>query len=401
MKSPLLKRVYLALLGSLILLFSQCTPSLSKALQKGYIEKSNFREVVEVEVRNGLIIIPIQINGQEYRFLFDSGAPLSISQEIQDAFVFKKVAKGNIRDSDQNRSAVDYVRVDSLLVGDVMFKNQTAFVADFKANPVLACFELDGILGSNLMRHCNWVIDYQSGGVILSSDILPKDTLNALKLRFTPDNQYDININLNIGRETLSNVKVDYGSNGSLMVPSAFFEKLKEEKIIKHTYFKRGRKQSGLIGQPVSLNQELANSDSINIGGFVLENIQIRSGTKGLLGQDILERFSTCIDWNKKVLYLTPKSGEFDEHMSFGLGLWPSEEGRSLRVQWIIEKSAADEVGLKVGMDVIRLDELDFQSGSTFCEYVDWMNDAPEILQIFVLDESGEIRNFKVEKASL
>ena len=87
----------------LIFVTQSCAVKWTDAIQYGSVTKVSNIEVVNIEIRNKLIIVPITIEGKEYRFLFDTGAPFSISEELQENTNFNTVSKGNIVDSDYNR----------------------------------------------------------------------------------------------------------------------------------------------------------------------------------------------------------------------------------------------------------------------------------------------------------
>lgn len=359
-----------------------------------------FREVLQIEIRNGLIIVPVNINGEVFRFLFDSGAPLSISKELQEKFKFKRVSQGNIKDSDQNRLKVDYVQIDSLLLGSIPFTMQTAFVADFQANEVLRCFELDGILGSNLMRYCNWLIDYESGEIVLTSNFQEADTINSMTLPFYEDQQYDMHISFNIGKVDIRNAKVDYGSAGSLLLPAERFQEIQELGIVPETFEKLGRKSSGLIGGIVEIDQSVGYTDSMLIQDLRLDDVQIRSGHKGLVGFGVLSRFVVGIDWENHLLHLR-HNNKHPKNFTYGFGLWPAEDGPHLVIQQITTGSVAQKAGLEVGMKVMSIEELDFAGDSKFCDYVDMISSSSEELQITVVDTAGQERVIILKNARL
>jgi len=50
----------------------------------GEVGLKEFHKTVQTEVKLGLIFVPVEIDGEIHRFLFDSGAPFSISQKLQD-----------------------------------------------------------------------------------------------------------------------------------------------------------------------------------------------------------------------------------------------------------------------------------------------------------------------------
>lgn len=133
----------------MLVILTSCSIKWNEAIKKGDIAENSFEETINLTLQKGLIFTTVKINGNEYRFLFDSGTPLSISEEIQNQYSYKTISRGHIIDSDQNRQKVSWVRLDSIKLGHVSFLNQTAFVADFSANPVLKCLNIDGIIGSN------------------------------------------------------------------------------------------------------------------------------------------------------------------------------------------------------------------------------------------------------------
>ena len=86
--------------------------------------KAVFSKSVQTEVKLGLHIVPIELRGKTYRFLFDTGAPTSISEVVQKELQYKVIDRGHIVDSDKNKIRVNYVRVDSILIEDVKFSNK-------------------------------------------------------------------------------------------------------------------------------------------------------------------------------------------------------------------------------------------------------------------------------------
>ena len=215
--------------GALILVTSSCALKWMDTIRYGSVGRTDFSETIDVDIQNRLIFVPVQINGKTYRFLLDTGAPFSISKEIQTALRYKKISKGHIVDSDFNRQAVEVVQVDSLHIGTLPFLNQTAFIGDFKASPTLNCLHIDGILGSNLIRHCNWVIDMENQKITLTSRLEDWVKEEAKAIPFSADNQFDIMLDMDAGASVITNIKLDYGSNGGISLPENIFDKLEDK----------------------------------------------------------------------------------------------------------------------------------------------------------------------------
>ena len=123
-----------------------CSLTWKEAIQRGEINNSSFSEKITVNIAHDLVIVPVSLNGHIYRFLFDTGAPLSISEHLQSIFNYKIISTGHIVDSGNNRKKVKWAEIDTLLIGNTEFTNQSAFVADFDANPILKCLNILQVL---------------------------------------------------------------------------------------------------------------------------------------------------------------------------------------------------------------------------------------------------------------
>lgn len=104
------------------------------------------------EFVNYKIIIPVLINGKSYRFLFDTGAPNMISEKVLKDVDFKPLKGINVNDVNKDQVRMNMVSIKELQIGEAIFKNQTAIVADESSKFIFGCFEIDGIIGSNLLK---------------------------------------------------------------------------------------------------------------------------------------------------------------------------------------------------------------------------------------------------------
>ena len=392
----LIKKLFtFCMLATLILINNGCSVKLADALQYGSIEAIDFTETLDFEIQNGLIFVPVRIKGETYRFLLDTGAPFSISEELQSRYGFEVVSKGHIVDSDRNRKAVNYVQVDTLLIGSIPFINQTAFEGNFTKNAVLKCLGFDGIIGSNLMRHCNWTIDQKSKQLTLSSAVEEHHIKGAARQAFKTDFQYDILVNVGVGEAVVKNMTLDSGSNGSLAVPSDIFTVLKDRDIIDSTYNEIGTKQSGIVGKPVKIDREYTISDAVTFNGQALDEVEIRVNPSALIGTKILSRFIVTIDWDNQQLYLKPHNTPLQKRINHGLKLGYRDD-IGICVSSVIVESEAYKQGIRPGMKVLKANALDFQNGHQFCDYMSLLEQRPERLSLELLDEQGQVLEYVV-----
>ena len=379
----------------LFLAISACSIKWSEAVRYGRVSHQEIKETVEIEIHNKLIFVPISIRGKKYRFLFDTGAPFSISNELQKDNNYKILSKGNIVDSDHNRKKVNWAQVDSISVGNVLFINQTAFVGDFKANPILRCLEIDGIIGSNLIRHSNWTIDQELKTLSLFASVEKKAMEKCIAVPFKTDFQYNIFIDVNIGQAKVKNILVDYGSNGSMALSNEIFTTLKDRNIIRAPLLEKGSKQSGIIGNPIALNREITYSDSVKINNQKLNNVLIQTGKTVSIGNDLLSRFQVTIDWDHKHLFLTKLPKVIDRAGLAGFRLGYSME-KGVYIQSVIENSNAYKSGIRPNMSVVKIDDLDFERGNDFCDLVSYKLRNEIFLQL--INSTGQKLDYHFEK---
>lgn len=367
-----------------------------RAIQKGDVSQQTFNESLHIDVSNQLCIVPVVIKGKTYRFLFDTGAPFSISDEIQAEFNYKRLHKSWFTDSDKNRSSLDIVRVDSIHIGSIVFTNQTAFIADYKKNVVLKCLNIDGIVGSNLMRHCNWTIDMQNQVLQLSKGEQPLKQDGVITIPFTTDGQYDINLGIKLGDTELSGVKLDYGSNGSLSLPKSAFQVLKDKEFTS-TVTQSGYIQGGLFGVRTPLQSEMAKVDSLWIEDLCVPSTIIRSNKNGLIGGKILSNYIVYINWDNQTLSFAKQLHEysFDESFGFKLGLTDK-----VVVQSVTDHSSAQKQGLKPDMEVVKIDHLNFAETHTLCDYIHYFKQERKSIRVEYKTLDGQTKEMTLTKQS-
>lgn len=380
---------------------SACSMHWTTALKQGKTTKGTFSDTVSFELNHGMIIVPISINNKAYRFLFDSGAPFSISNELQNSLNYPKVSKGHIVDSDRNRKKVSYVSVDSILIGNQSFKEQTAFVTDFDSNPFISCLNIDGIIGSNLIRHCNWTINYSEQSMVLSH---LGNTTNfdstAIKVPFKTDEQFNLLVDLKVGQSTVRNVTVDYGSNGSLALPSSTYKVLQEHNELGKEFRQYGFAQSGIVGKTISINRLISYSNKVSIGELKLDSILLKSSNSGLIGSQILSKYIVTIDWQNRNLAFSPAISYTNYLETTGLKIGYSIDN-GLYILSITESSEAEKAGLKPGDSILQIDSLDFSSGLDLCDFMEYSKERKPNIDLVISYKDSSRRSVHLEKSIL
>lgn len=382
----------------LIFLFAQCSNSWNKRIQVGKVMPSEIDETIDVSVEAGVIIVPTEIEGKEYRFLFDTGAMLMISPEIQKLHNYKKISSGRITDSNNNSQVMKYVLLDDLRLGSVQFKKVSAIVADMDKNPVLKCLDIDGIIGSNLMRNCNWRIDFEDKTIRMfkNNDNIEIDSFDSVA--FKTDRQYNLLIDINFEKAKVSNMKVDYGSNGSLSLPQHLFDKIKDSDILEKLYVNEGQVRSGLLGLPTPIESEVAYLDSIYGAGFVQYKSAIKSAKKALLGTDVLKDFIVDINWEEQRLFFKGHEVQaFGDTLGFGFspGLDGNEE---FYVQTVMKPSGAFDMGIRPGMKITKINDVQVNEEWSMCEFINSGIGLKDSMSVELVDSLGAIKSYTLQK---
>jgi hypothetical protein len=394
-KNQYTKLIISFLLALSVVFISSCSSSIVSFIKQGYMAEQKFSAQTNFEQIHGLVIVPVMINGKNYRFLFDTGAPTAISQQLNNDLKLKVQHKGKITDSDKKKSKIEYVSLDSLLVGGVAFYNQSCIVVDFDKNPKLKCMQLDGILGSNTMRFCNWRIDFYKQEIGFSNHFV--DTTNKSFIPFETDHQYDININLNLDTLVLKNIKIDYGSNGALSLPKSVLIELDKKNAIMELRSHYGFSQSGISGKITKIDELYCQFDSLYYKDLVFRNIPIYNGT-GLLGCKILSNWIVEIDWDHQKLYFTPQNEMKYYLNSFGMSINYSNE-KGTYIQSVIEGSIAENNGIAPNMEILKINDLYFNSESDFCNYLIQKKKDP--MRIKLLNQNKDTLNLVLEKSPI
>lgn len=125
-------------------------------------KKSILPDSINLENNNGILIIPVKIQGKTYRFIYDTGAQISVvSKEIVEQAKLKKKGTIPVSDSQKNKSKLIVTVIPEMQLGNTTFTKIGAAVADFSNNAILACYQVDGIIGMNLLRNVNWLVDFE------------------------------------------------------------------------------------------------------------------------------------------------------------------------------------------------------------------------------------------------
>lgn len=399
-----MKYRFLLVIASMFLL----TCSSSKTYQlmtSGSVENENFFEIIPFNYDAQLPIIEAEINGQSGRFLFDTGAPNVISREFAEKQKIKTLAYGTINDSGgHSLSKQSYVNLEKIALGNLVFKNTGAVIQDLGNSEVMKCLNLDGIIGSNLMRKALWKIDYKNKQISITDDL---DNFNITKdyitISFKEKTQGTPLIDLNLDNVEVSNLTFDTGSNGDISLPTKALKVLQKQKEVKSTY-SVGSTSYGVGGKAKTDTLFYGIIDHLKIGNATINNKILEFSTHDdNIGNNYFENYDVILDWqNQKIYMLQLREYDYNSIENFGFGIdWQSD---GLHVGSIYNNSDTKNK-LKVGDKILSINEIRFEhlSNSDICDMFkqsDWGYKALEKIEV-VIQRDEKILEFYLTKKKL
>ena len=342
---------------------------------KGEVVESDYKVTVPFEMRMGLIIVKVTIRGNEYDFLFDTGAPNVVTTELGEKLNLKSAGKTGTRDSQGERHNVHYANIDTLQLGGINYTNTTAAIMDLSLAVVIECLDIDGILGANTMRNSIWQIDYQKQEIIITNTT---DSLNFTSnldtIPFTPQHTGTPKIKVQVGNVTQSGVTLDSGSGGNIDLNYKTYKETKKRKSQMPTTFGYGSSSSGVYGMGKPDTLVYFKPDTIQVGTVFMKN-KIVYATKGrtasTLGTRFLENYIITLDWGRNQIVLDSVS-EYDNTQLENFGYKTRFENNQLKIGFLFNSSSSGSKKLQLNDIVLKIDTVDYTtiSKSEYCKMI-------------------------------
>ncbi|WP_242093716.1 retropepsin-like aspartic protease [Aestuariivivens sediminicola] len=349
----------------------------------------------------GKLIVPVVINDKMYKFLFDTGAPNLISTAIASDIVLKDSKSISVSDANQKKQLMNLATIPFLTIGNVTFKNTSALVFMDTNNLVFDCYEVDGIIGSNLLRKSIVQIRPKERIIILTNDRkkIEIDTNKGvdLMLRGNQSSPY-ISIKLKSKKSAKEDVLIDTGASGFYDMCKANYRVLERHEVLQPVASGLGTSSIGLFGNSDQDTQYQVKIPEIEIDGHTFKNIAtITSGDdNSRLGSDIFEYGDLTLDFIRKRVYFHPFASE-SNLMERHLGLTPTIENNKLVVGMIWDDSLLETVNL--GDEIVKVNAIDVTQ-LNICKLLTEHSPfkTSEILDITLINKSGNTYSLTLKK---
>lgn len=293
----------------LILIISQISFSQNVDFDKGIIIQKKYYEIIQYETVRDKIVIPVAINGKNYRFLLDTGAPNLISNEVMQELNSYSSKNIIVNDANNLNQSMQSVVIPKIEIGNLIFEEQIALVFDLKNHNLLSCYNIDGFIGSNLLKNSILKIDKSNQNIVIT------DQIELLNLKVKPTkikligSQKAPYIELNFlgkNNEKASDmVLIDTGMDGLYDMSNRAFTLFENQNIFEVKGKSEGLSSIGLFGSGKPNLQKLVLVENALLNHKSIKNLYAETTDDGnsRIGLEFLNFGNIIIDFKKKNYY--------------------------------------------------------------------------------------------------
>ncbi len=342
---------------TLTLIASSCGSSkIEELLKEGYVAQKGFKTTVPFEMRQGFIVLKIQIEDKTYDFLLDTGASNVITTEVMNYHNLKPLDSELVYDVHHEGKKLDYMAIDAIKIGDVSFSETITTVFDFNQIEELKALNVQGIIGANLMRKAIWDIDFPNKNITITDtedllDIPENYDMAKFFIGYTGTPSITSKVN---GMRVLNN-KVDTGYNGSIKLSKIEFMKLRKKGKIDQYVTSEGA-SVGIYGAGTNQTSYSGLVNEINYGNLKVNPsvVSFMGVHNKLIGMEFLKNYRVIFNWNTrkmKFIEATPYKNDKLFTYGFSVGL----DNAKIIIRSITKKSEADHSGMQLGDHIVAI----------------------------------------------
>lgn len=382
----------------IITLKGYCQNDAENIYLKGYIESSDFFEqkVSIIDNSRQYPIIEVEIEGRKHLFLFDTGNMMTIiSDKIIDVDKLKHektihVSEGTSTDNEKKGEDAP-ITVGNITINGVSFNKISMAVLDLEPINKLLCSRIDGVLGMNLIKLCNWKINTFEKELSFSNRVFQNpEKVDNIKLTYYQGLLPLVEVNY---EKTKFAALLDTGFDGTLQL----FTDFKKSRKMK------SRKGQGYYGSSISQLKkgevEEILLDRVFLDNYELENVPANIlNEKPLIGMGIFKEYTTILNFTENNMALVTENKKPNFTKSDDLGAkYCLNENQQLQVCFIWNDSKLKDNGIKIGDQVSAINDKHFDqlTNDQYCNFSKILKEDATIILTFKTERGEEIIEFK------
>lgn len=339
-----------------------CPGQTDFTFNSGGTEQAHYYSSLQYENINDKIIIKIKINDRIYRFILDTGAPTTISTKLFDQLNPEVITKISLSDANAAKDSVVVVSLNEIQVGDITFKSIPALVAT--PNTAFECFEVDGIIGSNLLRNSILQIDGSNNKVIITDDAkrLNLNSRQSSKLFLDRQSSPVIWVKLINKKQAKDQLLFDSGMQGLYDLSLRHLGTFQKYKIFEELGKGTGTNTFSFHGMAKDTTIYWLRLPILEINGVKLLNVTTKTtlGNNSRIGASLLHYGIVTVDYKNKRFYFNPyTTTDIDAYKKqFPVNFVPKNNKLYIGTVWDNELSTK----ISAGDQVVAIDGINYEN---------------------------------------
>jgi hypothetical protein len=380
---------------ALVLCVTVC-PAQSFTFNQGGTQAKNYYQELPYENINGKIIVSVELAGKKHKFLFDTGAPVALNNELAVSLNAAVIHKILAQDAFGHQDSVAVVKVDDIKLGNIDFNSTPALTLfpDF-----FKCWGVEGVIGSNLLR--NSVVSIQNDKhIIIITDQPDKLVLNnkhSAPLITSGNNQSDPVVRVKVNDKATMDLGFDTGDNGFLRIPEDLMNKLAKFNVFELMAKGFGASSAGEMGLQKNADKYRLKFPVLTIGSAVFTNVITETNKQAVpgIGTKLLEYGTVTLDFIHGKFYFEANS-ETNDLNEKQWAFSPALVGDKL-VVGVVWGNAANDV--KPGQQITTINGTDY-SKVALCDVLTSKSilGGSEAATITIKDEQGNVKTIHIKK---
>ena len=326
---------------------------------------------VPATIFNNVVYLPVAVNGSEpLEFALDTGAPdvSAVGLTNTPKLGLTEGAAMTVHGASQKQLGVRRLDGVVLSVGGIEFRNLRAVALALERLEPFWGHPMDGILGGNVLRQVVTCVDYARGRVTFfrPQDFEPSGRGESVPIEVEDNTLFmSAAVTAGDGRPAgTGRFLIDTGVRQSFLnTPFVRRHRLVEasDRVVETvTGFGISGPAFGTLGRLGSISLGASTLEQ-PIVQLCTEDSGIAASTSfdGILGADLVSRFSVCFDYGGNRMFLDPGPETFNPFVADASGLVFKASGdrpSSFSIAHVVEDSPADKAEVYIGDVVVAVD---------------------------------------------
>ncbi|MGD1957277.1 MAG: aspartyl protease family protein [Fulvivirga sp.] len=355
---------------------------------------------IPFEMVKNTIVIEVNIQGEQRKFVVDTGGVLIVSQELQNTYNFEIINKTRVSDINKKEIAFKTVLVPDITIGNWKFDNSKALVEYLPDTYPNNCYGTDGIIGRDFFKDVLMQFDFKRKVMRLTKNpgVLVLDPSQRTRMDLSDRGLPEIELFIDGKKQR---IEFDSGSGDLFSYKTKTAKKLKSKTKDNKLKFE-GIFSFGVSSkEPSSSERYMIKVKELEIAGTKIVDFysNLSKPSAPRIGAGILYYGVVTLDYQNNWFYLDPYETEPDKTFeSFGFDI--AKINDVYVIKWVLLGSAADSAGLKFGHKILKINGEDVAQITDGCSgYLNGygFNRQGKVVVDYVT-ATGQIRSTKLMK---